>query len=529
MDDLLLKTYMILLLVVVLFLSLYSLKNKREKQHSGIAAVDPPGALGWAQIIRENVDFLRKNLKGIPEQFFQDRIRKYSSEVFKTSLYGETVTVFGGAAGNKFLFSNEYKLVKMWWPKSVRKIVPFIEDAASPAAQRVSRNLRSKFFPLIMKLDMLRRYVGVMDSLARKHFDINWDNKEEVVVYPLIQIYNFSSACLLFLSINDETRVGELLKLFNVVSDGILTIPINLPGTPLNRGIKASKIIRKEFAEIIKQRMDEMNLFNVDELKKMNELSSSSSPLSSVPVDQDLLSQMILFCKENDDTEHVEGICADIENNNKKTKTFIYAKYLADLVLPIIIAGYHTQSTVITVLMKYLVELPHVLHEVLQEQNEIANAKARGELLNLDDIQKMKYSWNVICEVLRLAPPLQGAFTEALADFTYAGYFIPKGWKLYWSAISTHKNPEYFPDPEKFDPSRFQGNGPAPYTFVAFGGGPGMCPGREYARVQMLIFMHHVVRRYEWEKLIPGDEKLRVSPFPMPAKGLPIQLRPRTT
>ncbi|KAI3875382.1 hypothetical protein MKW98_000059 [Papaver atlanticum] len=395
MDDLLLKTYMILLLVVVLFLSLYSLKNKREKQHIRIAAVDQPGALGWGQIIRENVDFLRKNLKGIPEQFFQDRIRKYSSEVFKTSLYGETVTVFSGAAGNKFLFSNEYKLVKMWWPKSVRKIVPFIEDAASPAAQRVSRNLRSKLFPLIMKLDMLRRYVG-----------------EEVVVYPLIQIYNFSSACLLFLSITDETRVDELLKLFNVISDGILTIPINLPGTPLNRGIKASKIILKEFAKIIKQRMDEMNLFNEDELKKMNELSSSSSPSSS----------MILF-------------------------------------------------------------------------------------------------WNVICEVLRLAPPLQGAFTEALADFTY----------LYWSAISTHKNQEYFPDPEIFYPSRFQGNGPAPYTFVAFGGGPGMCPGREYARVQMLIFMHHVVRRYEWEKLIPGDEKLKVSPFPLPTKGLPILLPPRTT
>ncbi|KAI3925892.1 hypothetical protein MKW92_012897 [Papaver armeniacum] len=525
MDELFLKICMIFLLVAVLFLSLYSLK-KKEKQDDEITAVHPPGIAGWAQVVRENVDFLRKNLKGIPEQFFQDRIRKYSSEVFKTSLYGETVTVFSGAAGNKFLFSNEYKLVKMWWPKSVRKIVPFIEDAASPAAQRVSRNLRSKLFPLIMKLDMLRRYVGVMDSLARKHFDTHWDNKEEVVVYPLIQIYNFSSACLLFLSINDEARVDELLKLFNVVSDGILTIPINLPGTPLNRGIKASEIIRKEFAKIIKLRMDEMHLFNEDELMKkmMNELS----PSSSVPPAQDLLSQMILFCKENDDTEHVEGICADIENNDKKTKTFIYAKYLADLVLPIIIAGYHTQSTVITVLMKYLVELPHVLNEVLREQNEIANAKATGELLNLDDIQKMKYSWNVICEVLRLAPPLQGAFTEALADFTYAGYFIPKGWKLYWSAISTHKNPEYFPDPEKFDPSRFQGNGPAPYTFVAFGGGPGMCPGREYARVQMLIFMHHVVRRYEWEKLIPGDEKLKVSPFPLPAKGLPIRLLPRT-
>ncbi|KAI3867824.1 hypothetical protein MKX03_014681 [Papaver bracteatum] len=507
MDDFLLKICTVFLLVVVLFLSLYSLK-KKENQHVGVTAVEPPGTAGWPQIIRENVDFLRKNLKGIPEQFFQDRIRKYSSEVFKTSLYGETVTVFGGSAGNKYLFSNEYKLVKTWWPKSVRKILEMVEDQASPEAQRVSRNLRNKVFPLIMKLDMLRRYVGVLDYVARNHLNTHWDDKTEVVVYPLSQIYTFSSACLLFLSISDETRVCELLKLFNMVSHGILTIPINLPGTPLNR-------------------MDEMHIFNEDELQKMNELSSSSSPSSSVLPAQDLLSRMILFCKANDDTEHVEGISADIENNNKKTKT--HAKYLADLVLPVIIAGYHTQSTVITVLMKYLAELPHVLHEVLREQNEIANAKATGELLNLDDIQKMKYSWNVVCEVLRLAPPLQGAFTEALADFTYAGYFIPKGWKLYWSAISTHKNPEYFPDPEMFDPSRFQWAGPAPYTFVAFGGGPGMFPGREYARVQMLIFMHYVVRKYEWEKQIPGDEKLKVSPFPSPAKGLPILLRPRTT
>ncbi|RZC47902.1 hypothetical protein C5167_040836 [Papaver somniferum] len=522
MDDLLLKICMVFLLVAILLFSLYALK-KKEKQHDGITSVEPPGAVGWAQIIRENVDFLRKGLTGIPEQFFQDRIRKYSSEVFKTSIYGETVTVFGGAAGNKFLFSNEYKLVKTWWPKSARKIIPVVGDAASPEAQRVSRNLRNKVFPLIIKPDMLRRYVGVLDSTARNHLNTHWDNKTEVVVFPLSQIYTFSSECLLFLSITDETRVSELRKLFNMVADGILTVPINLPGTPLNRGIRASKIIRKEFAKIIKQRMDEMHLFNEDELHKKDEISSSSSPLSSVPPAQDLLSQMILFCSENDDPEYVEGISDDYEYN---AKTLTNANYLADLLLPVILAGY-TPSTVITVLMKYLAELPHVLHEVLQEQNEIANGKATGELLNLDDIQKMKYSWNVVCEVLRLAPPLQGAFTEALADFTYAGNFIPKGWKLYWSAITTHKNPEYFSDPEKFDPSRFQGKGPAPYTFVPFGGGPAMCPGREFARVQILIFVHHVVRRYEWEKLVPGDEKLRVCPFPLPAKGFPVLLRPR--
>ncbi|KAJ0724457.1 putative protopanaxadiol 6-hydroxylase [Helianthus annuus] len=84
----------------------------------------------------------------------------------------------------------------------------------------------------------------------------------------------------------------------------------------------------------------------------------------------------------------------------------------------------------------FLAELPEIYNGVYKEQMEIAKSKEPGELLSWEDVSKMKYSWNVACEVLRLAPPLQGAFREAITDFMYNGYSIPKGWKVIINILS---------------------------------------------------------------------------------------------
>ncbi|KAL6985045.1 hypothetical protein U1Q18_018423 [Sarracenia purpurea var. burkii] len=441
----------------------------------------PPGRMGWP-LVGETLEFLSLGKKGTPEKFFKDRMEKHSPDVFKTSLLGESTAVFCGATGNKFLFSNENKLVTSWWPRSVEKIFP---SSLQTSTKEESMKMR-RLLPGFLKPEALQKYVGIMDSIAKKHLETNWDFKKEVTVFPLAKDYTFAVACRLFLSIEDPKHIARFSHPFHVLVAGVLSLPVNLPGTPFRRAIKASEMIRKELVGIIKQRKVEL-------------MEKKMSPK------QDILSHMLTTVDENGQ--------------------FMNEMDIADKIIGLLIGGHDTASAAITFIIKYLAELPDVYNQVLKEQVEIACGKQRGEALNWEDLQKMKYSWNVANEVLRLASPLQGTFREAICDFTYAGFSIPKGWKLYWSTNSTHKNPDYFKEPEKFDPSRFEGNGPAPYTHVPFGGGPRMCPGKEYARLEILVFMYNVVRRFKWEKLLP-NENIVVDPMPRPFQGLPIRLYP---
>ncbi|XAR63785.1 hypothetical protein NMG60_11023867 [Bertholletia excelsa] len=472
---------LLLLLTLLLALSLRLLFPSNKTSDHCTAAPLPPGSTGWP-VAGETLAFLSAGRRGWPEKFFRDRMDKFSGDIFRTSLLGETTAVLCGPAGNKFLFSNENKFVTSWWPRSVEKVFP---SSLQTSTKEESLKMR-KLLPGFLKPEALQKYVGIMDEVAKRHLRVHWDHNKEVNVFPLAKIYTFGVACRVFLSVDDPNHIARFSDPFHMLVAGILSLPVNLPGTPFRRAVKAAEAIRAELLGIIRQRKAEL----------MERRTSEK---------RDILSHMLTTSDENGE--------------------FMKEMDIADKIIGLLIGGHDTASAAITFIVKYLAELPHIYNEVLKEQNEVAAAKKPGEVLRWEDLQKMKYSWNVANEVLRLAPPLQGNFREAITDFTYAGFSIPKGWKLYWSTQTTHRNPDYFQDPEKFDPSRFEGNGPAPYTHVPFGGGPRMCPGKEYARIEILVFMHNLVRRFKWEKVLP-DEKIIVDPMPKPANGLPVRLFP---
>lgn len=426
----------------------------------------PPGTFGWP-LIGETLEFLNPT-------FVQDRMRKFSSKIFRTSVLGEPVAVFNGPDGNKCLFTNEKTRVGRWYPLYLDRIFPYSSSYASDEEGKIKTLQMYRGF---LQAEALQGYIGTMDSVAKHQLNNTWENKNQVQVYKLSKTYTFTLSCKLILSIDDPIEIGKLYDPFDDLLHGLFTMPINIYGTPFKKALNASKYMRKIFVERIKRRKMEL----ADGMKS-----------------NDILSR--IFCTDND------------EEADSATR-----------ILGLLVAG-DSARVVITFIVHYLAELPHIYENVLKEQREILKDKLPGQLLNWKDIHKMKYSWNVAREVMRITSPVRGSFREALTDITYEGFSVPKGWKLHWTN-STHMDATYFPDPEKFDPIRFEGDGPAQYTYVPFGGGSYRCPGNGYARLQILVFMHNLVTKFKWEKIFP-DEKIIYTSFPMLEKGLPILLHP---
>ncbi|CAH9103530.1 unnamed protein product [Cuscuta epithymum] len=469
-------TGVLIVLASILILSTARFIHTKKKRSWNL----PPGSLGWP-VIGESVEFVRLSREGRPEKFVADRVSKYKSRIFKTSLMGEAVVVLSGQAGNKFLFSNGSKLVASWWPVTIQKLFGVCLSTSNGEEAKQMKKLMSYF---LSPAAIQQLYITKMDFVTQQHLHTYWHGDKTLKVFHVVKLYTFELACRFFMSVEDPNQINKLSVLFHIVLKGVISLPLNVPGTRFYYATRASALIKEELLAILKERR---------EMMRQDGTSTAN----------DLLSHLLLT--------------PDDDGN------FMSDLHIVNNILVLLFAGHDTSSVTITLLVKKLGELPHVYEKVLQEQREIASSKEVGQFLNWNDIQKMKYSWNVVSEVLRLYPAISGTFREALEDITYEGYDIPKGWKFYWDAPNTHLDKTFFQDPMNFDPLRFEGQGHPPYTYIPFGGGPRMCIGKEFARLEILIFLHNLIRRFRWSLLVP-DEKVQYDPMPTPVEGLPICL-----
>ncbi|PIA60380.1 hypothetical protein AQUCO_00300106v1 [Aquilegia coerulea] len=200
---------------------------------------------------------------------------------------------------------------------------------------------------------------------------------------------------------------------------------------------------------------------------------------------------------------------------------------VADNIIGVIFAAHDTTASVLTWILKYLHDNKEVLEAVTREQEKIRWAvKEENRGLRWDDTRRMPLTNRVIQETLRAASVLSFTFREAVQDVELQGYLIPKGWKVLPLFRSIHHCADFFPQPEKFDPSRFEVP-PRPNTFLPFGNGVHSCPGSELAKLEILILLHHLTTMYRWE-VVGNEDGIQYGPFPVPKKGLPLKITARS-
>ena len=122
--------------------------------------------------------------------------------------------------------------------------------------------------------------------------------------------------------------------------------------------------------------------------------------------------------------------------------------------------------------------------------------------LTLSHLGKLTQMSNVLKEAERLYPPVFGMARGVIKDVEYAGYLIPAGWMVDISPMITHRMPEIYSEPDRFDPDRFapprEEDKRYPFSLVGFGGGTHTCIGLELAKLEMKVFLVSLLRQYDW-------------------------------
>ena len=169
-------------------------------------------------------------------------------------------------------------------------------------------------------------------------------------------------------------------------------------------------------------------------------------------------------------------------------------------------AGHETTSTALTWTWFLLGSHPSIRQRVRQEVGRVLGDR----LPTFDDVPRLIATRSVIEESMRLYPPVWAVAREAAREDEIGGYRIPARSIVFLSPFVTHRHPDFWEQPERFDPDRFAPERIAQRlkgAYFPFLGGPHQCIGNDFAMLEMCLIVAMVLQRFDVE-LIP-DQAIR--------------------
>jgi cytochrome P450 len=211
---------------------------------------------------------------------------------------------------------------------------------------------------------------------------------------------------------------------------------------------------------------------------------------------------------------------------DEETGEMMDDKQLRDEVMTLLLAGHETTSNTLTWTWYLLSQHPEVEAKFHAELAAVLG----GRVPMMEDLPKLTYTRMILDESLRLYPPVYALARGGIEADQVGGYDLPRRSIITMSPYLTHRHPEFWPEPEKFDPERFSPEEEAKrprYAYVPFGGGPRQCIGNSFALTEAQLVLATVGQQYRL-RLAP-DYQMELEPLITlkPKGGLPMMLEKR--
>ncbi|MER8232407.1 cytochrome P450 [Streptomyces sp. NPDC094049] len=176
------------------------------------------------------------------------------------------------------------------------------------------------------------------------------------------------------------------------------------------------------------------------------------------------------------------------------------ADELREQVLVFLLAGHETTATSLGFALHLLALHPEARKRAHEEVDRVLGGREPGAA----DLDALPYVTRVLKEAMRLFPAAPVIGRRAVAETSVDGVTIPAGADVIVAPWVTHRHPDYWEDPERFDPDRFTPEAEAArprYAWFPFGGGPRACIGQHFSMLESGVALAMILQRYDFEAI----------------------------
>lgn len=162
-------------------------------------------------------------------------------------------------------------------------------------------------------------------------------------------------------------------------------------------------------------------------------------------------------------------------------------------------AAHLTSAHTLTWTMFLLAQHPEARQAVADELDErLAQSGSGRRDITVEDIDHFPVLDRVVKESMRILPA--SSYSQRFtADFVDLGPFkLPPGVPIIFSQFMTHHLEQLYPEPERFNPSRWESISPGPYEYLPFGGGARRCIGAPLGMMQFMSSLPRILSRYQF-------------------------------